>query len=229
MNTRIIRGMAVLVAVLAVGSAFGQEAVKVDDKGRVTLTSKGKDVRDVLYDLFFQKKKNFVLESNQKYELYLNLSDISFDEALEIVLKQASLKYEIQNDIYYLNKRPAAPAGLGDGSTTKNPTLTPIETGATTRLEPVEPTTPTAGRVSDADMRKRLTTRFAAVDIRELFADFTRQTGVKIEVAADVPAYKVKAFLIDTSLKFALDTVTKKAKLQYTRSETNSLLVTRMP
>ena len=233
----------VLMAQAATASPLCQDAVKTNDQGKVTITSKGRDVREVLYDLFVQKKKNFVVEGVEKVELFLNLTDISFDEALEIVMKQAGLKYDLQSDIYYLSKKSkmAAPAVADPikpspaGTTGTTPTMTPIENRLDPQSKPpvigtpppVTLKAPTPTQLTDADLRKRLTTRFNLVDIRDLFADFARQTGVKIEVAADVPAYKVKAFLIDTSLKFAMDTVTKKAKLKYAKTDNQSLMVSK--
>lgn len=202
------------------------------ENGKVTITSRGKDVREVLYDLFYQSKKNFALLELSKTELYLNLSEIEFADALDVVARQANLKIEIVKEVYFISKKP-----LVDPKTTPSGQPTGAEpvagTGTTPKVSGIDPGTlggqpPKAEpkTITDADLRKRLTTRHNMIDIRELFADFSRQTGVPIEVTAEVPAYKVKAFLIDTSLRFAMDTITKKAKLKYVRTDAGTLRVT---
>lgn len=224
-------------ASMSLAQATPNGTLKTDAAGKVSLTSRGKDVREVLYDLFLQKRRNFVIEGVEKTELFLILNEVGFDEALEIVLKQANLKYDLQNDIYYIGKKggkTVAPVPMG--STGSTPSLAPLD------LPPVEKTPPLtnppvektpvsfqapAAKVTESDMKRRVTTRYNLVDIRQLFADLSRQTGVKIEVAADVPAYKVKAFLINTSLRYAMDTVTTTARLKYSATDVGTILVTK--
>jgi hypothetical protein len=216
-----------------------QSAVTTSSSGKVSISSRGKDLREVLYDLFVQVKKNFVLESMPKTELFLNLNDVSFDDALSIVLKQGSFKADVRDSIFYISRSSTVAVPSGTGSPTGPaplskseglPSTTPIDNGdiGPGGTAPVKTQSdPLSGKVTDAELRKRLTTRYALVDLRDLLADFSKQTGVIIEVDADVPTYKVKAFLIDTSLKFALDTVVKKAHLKYLRTDLHSIRVTR--
>src|SRR4026207_563488 len=109
-----------VIALAFAGFGWAQEGTKTDpgdtgvsivqESGLVTIASKGTDVRNVLFDLFSQSKKSFVLEPNTHFVLYLALSGVQFDEALEIVCHTASLKYEINNDIYYISQGKQAEA-----------------------------------------------------------------------------------------------------------------------
>lgn len=191
--------------------AFAQESSPEDgkdvqisqDSGVVTISSKGQDVRNVLFDLFSQSKKSFVLEPNVRFVLYLALSGVQFDEALEIVCHTAGLKYELTNGIYYVSKGETAPA-----------------------VKPVPEVEPKPkGKVPDTDLLKKVTTRMAKTDIRAVFAEFSKQTEVQIEVDKKVPAYKVDAYLIGTSLKYALDVVTRAAGLEIVKTDNMTLLI----
>ncbi len=205
-------------ALLAFGAAYAQggsseppvsNEVQVNTtSGLITISSRGKDVRDVLFDLFDQSKKNFVLETNARFYLYLNLKDVAFDEALAIVLRNAELEFEIQNGIYYITKPAPQP---------------PVTKPEVKVIKP-QPVTP-LGKLTDADLQKRITTKLAVTDIRAVFAEFTKQTGIKIEVASNVPQYKLDAFLSATSLKYALDVITQAADLVYTRTDMKTILV----
>lgn len=184
--------------------SFAQDVQVTPESGLVTISSKGTDVRTVLFDLFSQAKKNFVLEPNARFVLYLALAGVPFDEALEIVCHSANLKYEIVNDIYYISKEDPA---------------------SNAKPAPVAAPVKSLGKLSDADLQKSVTTRLSKADIRDVFAEFSTQTGVTIEVDKKVPGYKVDAFLVKTSLKYALDVVTKAAGLTYTRTDNKSLKI----
>jgi len=205
-------------ALLAFGTAFAQvggtnpppsNEVQVNaTNGLISITSRGKDVRDVLFDLFEQSKKNFVLETNVRFYLYLNLKDVSFDEALAIVLKNAELEFEIQNGIHYITKPAPQP---------------PVTKPEVKVIKP-QPVTP-LGKLTDSDLQKRVTTKLSLADIRAVFAEFSKQTGIKIEVSSNVPQYKLDAFLNATSLKYALDVITQAADLVYTRTDMKTILI----
>ncbi len=205
--------------------AWGQDTdVKVNANGKVSVGSKGKDVRDVLYDLFSQSKRSFVLDPGVKFNLYLNLFEVDFDKALDVVVTAADLGYDLNGGIYYIGKNKPKPASAGrtnsttaskgtsEGGTETSSTVSPQEQGG-------------KGKVTDAELQKHLTTRLSMTDIRAVFGEFTRQTGIKVIAADDVPKYKVDAFLINTSLKYAMDTITKAAGLKYTRTMNKELLV----
>lgn len=196
-----------LIGLLASTLAFGQDEVKIaPEGGHVTVSSKGQDVRSVLFDLFSQAKKNFVLEPNTRFVLYLALAGVPFDEALEIICHSAGLKYELTNDIYYISKIDVA-------SFTKPTNPAPV-------------TVPKVlGKLTDQDLQKTVTTKLSRADIRQVFTEFSSQSGVTIEVDKKVPAYKVDAFLVKTSLKYALDVVTKAAGLTIVRTDNKTLRI----
>ncbi len=205
-----------IIALIAISmfalTAFADEAVpvKVDGNKLVTISAKGSDVRGVLHDLFTQSSKNYVLEPNTHFSLYLNLKDIEFEEALQIVCKLADLDYDIDNGIFYVNKVKKAPPK------SETPTQqTPVQT------QPQQP----KGTLSNTVLNKRLTTRFQKTDLRTIIADIAKQTGITLEIAPDVPAYKLDAFLIETSLKFALDTICDATKLSYKLTNNMSIRI----
>jgi type II secretory pathway component GspD/PulD (secretin) len=184
----------------------------------VTVSAKGSDVRAVLHELFEQQKKSYVLDPSVKFSLYLSLNEIEFEEALIVVCKAASLKYELQNGIYYINKGTLKPETNPVKPTTDaKPTIKPVET----KTAPERP----RGILPGSVFQKRVTTRFNKIDIRELFAEISKQTGVEIEIDKSVPNYKLDAFLIDTSLKYAIDQINAGAGLEYKLTNFKSILI----
>jgi len=171
----------------------------------VSIASKGQDVRSVLADLFTQAKKNFVIEPNVHFALYLSLSDMEFEEALGLVLKTSSLKYELQNGIYFISK---------DKGTTAPAATTPDKS---------------SGKLSPLVLRKKLTVNLHKDDIRSLFAELTNQTGVMIEVDPKVPNYKVDAVLKAVTLKYALQNICKPAGLTYRYTDNLSIMIVQAP
>ena len=168
-------------------------------------------MREVLHDLFTQAKKNYVLDGAQRSNLFLVLNGVDFEETLAIVCKSAGLQYEMQNGIYFLSPltKPAA-VKVADPS----PKVVAV-------VEKPK------GRLPDTVLAKRFTTRFTKADFRKVVAEIARQTNVKIEVAEDVPARLVDAFLLDTSLKYGLDLLTSALGLEYRFSEQQSLVIGR--
>jgi hypothetical protein len=81
------------------------------------------------------------------------------------------------------------------------------------------------GTLDKSVLAKRITTRLQKVDLRDLAATLTDQTGILIEIAPDVPAYKLDAYLLRTSLKYALDRVCRGAGLNYIFTDRNSILL----
>lgn len=180
------------------------------DTGFVTISSRGLDIREVLFDLFDQAEKNFVLSPNVRHVLYLSLAGVKFEEALFIVCSTAGLDYEIANDVFYIGFANV-PVRVSQPQTQQQ----------APRPEP-QPT----GRYTDRDLEAvRLTTRLSITDIREVFAEFESQTKIKIEVDTEVPNYKLDAFLIDTSLRYALDVVTRAAGLEWVKTDRKSILI----
>lgn len=203
-------------------------AVRTDRAGLVTVSSRGADVRNVIHDMFEQSDKSYVLEPNVRFFLYLNLSGVEFHEALQIVCRLANLDYEVQNGIFFIGKaapRPAQPAPVvkGAAETRPGPAVDPKMVPATPRPAGTPP--PPTGTLTAQQLNRRLTTRLPKVDLRVLMVEIARQTGVTIEVAPEVPAYRLDAFLIDTSLKYALDTITNATGLTYRLTNHQSIRI----
>lgn len=189
---------ALTLATLVLGAiAFAQEGATVQGgaTGTVSIHSKGADVRNVIHDLFQQVERNYVLEPNVRFVLYLSLNDLEFEEALQLVCKLSSLDYEIQNGIYFVGKKK-----VGSGSPATQPTTQPLKP---------------KGKLDPAVLNKRVTTRFDKIDLRQLMSELGKQTVISIEVDTTVPSYKLDAYLIDTSLKYALDVITEATKLKF--------------
>lgn len=219
------------------------------DAQTVKVSAKGDDVRAVVHDLFQQVKKNYILDPEVKAQIFMALNDVEFDEAFELICKTAGLTYEVQNGIYFIKSTAAKPKQdppakseppkTEPAKTTKSETAKSVPTRDT--LPPVPPlgdltTVPpanSAGKpigqksqiLDKSVLAKRITTRLEKVEIRALAAELTKQTGVQIEVDSAVPAYRLDAFLLKTSLKYALDRITKAARLNYTFTDRNSILI----
>ncbi len=157
---------------------------------KVTITAKGNDVNTILGTIFEQAKKQYVIAPNIHFALFFSLDGADLDKALKIVADQASLQIEFKEGIYYVTK-------------------------AIKKVPVVVVPKPAPKTLSNDVLTHKVTTRFPKTDLRTVFAEISKQTSVTIEIAAEVPSYKVDAFLIKTSLKFALDELTKATKLDY--------------
>lgn len=200
----------------------------------VSVSAKGDDVRTVLHTLFTQTKKNYVLDPGVRFVLYLSLNEVEFEEALQLVCKNASLKYDVQNGIYFISKAPAKPIAP-DTKPKIEPKAEPkAETKPESKPEvKPKPVIKTGSQSAvpvkqEAILQRKITTRFTKVDIRELFADLGRQSSVTILVNANVPAYKLDAFLNQTSLKFALDNICKAAGLKYQVTDAKTISISKI-
>ncbi|HWA84475.1 MAG TPA: hypothetical protein VG820_13620 [Fimbriimonadaceae bacterium] len=187
-----------LVPIFAFGQTAGEDhKAAAPQPTLVSLTSKTTDVRAIISDLFGQAKQNYVLQPGIQAAIYLSLDKVEFDEALAIVCNQAHLQYEIQNGIYFITKKAV--------------------------IAPAVP--PAKGALDKSVLAHRLTTKLTKTDIRLVFAEFAKQTEVKIEIDKSVPNYKLDALLNHTSLKFALDKVTEATGLKYKFTDNLSILI----
>lgn len=204
-----------LIAALATLATFAiaDDEVKISPVGSVSVSSKGTDVRSVLHDLFTQGKKNYVLDLDIRKSLYLNLTDVGFDEAFATILQLSGLDYDLQNGIYFLKK-----------GADKKPT---VESHAAPSAEPPKAVEPPkkVGRLPETVLAKTVTTRLQKADLREVLKTLSDQTGVPIELDITVPLYKIDAFLIKTSLKYALDNICRAANLEYAFTQELSLRI----
>lgn len=200
---------------LSTTSFAASDEVQIGPNGKVSISAKGKDVRFVLHDLFTQARKSYVIERSVVAELFLNLEGIEFDEALGIVTRLTNLETRLDNGIYYVSR-------IGGSAPTPAPAL------------PIRNVTPSGGndnggkgRLANTVLNKRITTRLAKTDFRKVIAALAEQTGLKIEVAGDVPTRFVDAYLIDTSLRYGLDVLSEALELKYIFTDRNSILITK--
>lgn len=208
-----------LFALIAASAAFAQaepqaEAPVKTEAGLVSISSKGADIRSVLFDMFEQSERSFVLDSGTFFALYLHLEGVEFQRALDIVVENAQIGYEVKNGVYFIGKNRPKPYKVVSA-----PVLPPALPKPEVKPEPK--------RLDPNVLQKRLTTRYSITPIKKVFEEFTRQTGVTIEVDESVPDYKLDAFLLDTSLKYALDVICDAAKLQWKFSDHETIIVTR--
>jgi hypothetical protein len=232
-----------LIAILALSlSAFAQEKT-------IKIKSRGNDIRMVIDTIFEQAGKQYVLETNFHQSLYMNLEDVSFQKAIDIISKITDMEFEERQGIWYIHKKPissAQPFAPSNPPVTKKPDPA-IKPKTTTKAPAKSPTVkkPTAAKTITAaqgfdnpttpikldppkvNLTGRLTVQLKKMDIRGVFAEFGQQAKVDIEVDDSVPNYKLDAFFYNTTLKFALDRVCKVAGLKYTFTAGNTVRVSK--
>lgn len=233
----------VTLAVLACAiSAFAQtQSIKIK--------SKGDDIRTVIDTIFEQSGKQYVLETNFHQSLYMSLDGVTFDKAIGIIGKVADLDFEEKQGIWYVRKK----APMASKTTTAKPVIKPVETSTktanktpgkvttdqTTKIVSLPKTQNTAAqgfkgpekavtpKPVSIDLTNRLTVQLKKMEIRDVFAEFGRQSKVEIEIDETVPNYKLDAFFYNTSLKFALDKVCKVAGLKYTFTPSKTVRISK--
>lgn len=218
--------LAIALSMLAI-SGFADDTVKTAQTGFVTISSNGSDVRTIFHNLFTQAKKNYVLQPFDYHAIHLNLENVEFSQALDIVCKVGQLRYKEQGGIYFISKDPNPNSGQGLFATPKSQAAatTNPATAATTSRAATQSTS--GSKLNHSVLERKLTTKMQKADIRDVFADFAKQTEIPIEVGEEVPEYKIDAFLIDTTLRYSLDVVTKAAGLRYKFTNHQSIQVYR--
>ncbi|MCH8275006.1 MAG: hypothetical protein IH851_09470 [Armatimonadetes bacterium] len=205
MKKVIVAMMLVLFAVAAAGQSAGETTAQVSEENKVTVAANGQDVRTVLYEIFQQAEKSFIAEPGLLYSLYLNLYEVPFDTALDFICRNCGISYETQEGIYVFSK------------------LT-----QTKQANPVKPATATPAKKKVLDqsvLTRTFTARLEKKDIRAVFSDISRKTGVPIEVSPEVKNLTVNAYLIETSLRYALNSITRSAKLMYSFTDHGTILI----
>ncbi|MCX7800236.1 MAG: STN domain-containing protein [Fimbriimonadales bacterium] len=172
---------------------------------KVTVAARGDDVRSVIHQMFQQAGRDYVLEPGVRFVLYLSLKDVELEEALEIVCRQANLEYRVQNGITFIGPKKQL---LPEKPSVPKPEERPLPTAAPKEPEPTGTLPPTV-------LSRRFTTRMSKAPIRDVFKAIAEQTKVRIEVADSVPNWKMDAFLIDTSIKYALDLICRQTGLEF--------------
>lgn len=177
---------------LITGLAFGQNMT-------VRIKAKGDDLRKVISEMFEQTGQQYVIETSARQSLYMSLDGVTLEYAMEAISEVADVKFEKVQGVWRVRtKKPLAPV-----------IVTSSGTAAQKFVESPAP-------VKKVDyLLKKVNTKLERTSIRTVFAKFAEQSGVKIEVAKDIPEYKIDAFMYNTSLKFALDRICKAASLKY--------------
>lgn len=71
----------------------------------VTLDAKDLDVRDAIRAVFAKSNASFVLDPNVQGKINMSLKNVSFETALQEVLRQAGATYTMRGDIYQITPR----------------------------------------------------------------------------------------------------------------------------
>lgn len=203
-----------ILAISATATGFAQnqqietadepQPIAIDIKTKnVSISSRGNDVRTVLYDLFTQTGKNFIIEVGIPYSLHLHLQNVSFDSAIDLICQSAGLTYRIQDGTYIFSKAPSG-----------KPVAKMVEMVSGETLD-----TKTLSRKVNLKLEK--------VDLRTACDEMTRQTGVPIEIAENVGSFRINAFLTDTPLKSALQAITEPANLKYSLTSHGTILISK--
>lgn len=217
----------------------------------ITLRSKGGDAREVIAQLFEQAGQEYVIEANVKQTIYLSISDVPFGTALDILSRLADVSFLKKKGVWYVVKARAASATPGATSGTAAQKIVPNpkpsakakadatieQTGQPDQAAALRNPTPEKNPSPEKNpmvirnqriqspLAKRVLTRMTKADIRAVFTEFAMQTGVEIIVAEDVPNFKLDAFMIETSLKYALDEICKATKLKYQLTPGKTVLI----
>lgn len=195
-----------LIALCVWTNALTQGENQPPTPGTVSVDARGDDVRNVLYDLFKQQGASFVVQTGVFYTLYLSLDNVAFEVALKHICHIAGLEYEMEDGIYVF--KAGAPKPPGQNRHTQATPIEPI---------PIDPSA----------LQKTLTLRLAENDIRTVMRAITAKTDVPIEVAEDVPSFKVNAYFTGVTIREALNTITKAAGLKWGISEAGKLIVSK--
>ncbi|RMG24432.1 MAG: hypothetical protein D6724_06125 [Armatimonadetes bacterium] len=197
-----------VLALLSVSALAQSEGATTPDPQPmlVSVDAKGDDVREVLFDLFKQRGASFVVQTGVFYNLYLNLEGVPFETALAHICRIAGLEYRIEDGIYVF-------------SIAKSPSVTAAQ----------PPTTPVSAKkqLDPALLDKEITLRLAENDIRTVMRAITIKSEVPIEVAPDVPSFKINAYLTKTTVRDALNTLTKAAGLVWKETDRGTILISK--
>lgn len=192
--------LAIIFATTAsVAGAQANESAKISTDSTVTVQSNGKDVRTVLYELFSQAQKSFVSNVGMYHSLYLTLNNVTFDQALDMICKAAGLSCQIEGGIYIFSR-----AKIGTEQKPQKPIAKPLD---------------------PAVLNKTLTLKAEQMELKTVLEEIGKQVGVTIQVAPNVKPYKVNAYLVDSSLRFALNSITQSAKLMYVFTDYGTIKV----
>lgn len=174
---------------------------------KITILSDGLDVRTVLCNVFSQAKKSFIAEPGLFVTLYLNLHEVPFETAINLISQNAGITYEIENGVYRFFRKTQTPRRMPSG--------TPSPSEPTRTAKPLDP----------GVLDRLFTSTLNNVDIRTAIKEISKKTDVPIQVAPQVKNLKVNATFLETSLRYALNSLCRAAKLMYTFTPEGTILI----
>jgi len=165
-----------------------------------------RDVREVLDDLFQKAGKQYVLEPGVEGKVSLRIATNSFEEALHRVLQSAGLTYQVE-------RSPSAAGRLQE-----------------TYVVRARPALPALGMQAPIDILSRPVNLVASASLRNVLNMLSRQTGVPIAAAREVPDLQVtRLVLSNVPLGYALNLITQATRTQYQFQPDGAILLVPAP
>lgn len=165
-----------------------------------------RDVREVLDDLFQKAGKQYVIEPGVQGSVSLRIATNSFEEALNRVLQSAGLVCQVE--------RSQAPQGR---------LVETYVVRARPMAVPLAMQTP-------VDILSRPVNMVASTKLRNVLAMLSRQAGVPIIAAREVPDLEVTRLVLNNvTLGYALNVIAQATQTQYQFQPDGSILLVPAP
>lgn len=165
-----------------------------------------RDVREVLDDLFQKAGKQYVIEPGVQGNVSLRIATDSFEEALNRVLQSAGLICQVE--------RSQAPQGR---------LVETYVVRARPMAIPLAMQTP-------VDILSRPVNMVASTKLRNVLTMLSRQTGVPIVAASEVPDLEVTRLVLNNvTLGYALNVIAQATQTQYQFQPDGSILLVPAP
>lgn len=165
-----------------------------------------RDVREVLDDLFQKAGKQYVIEPGVEGNVSLRIATDSFEEALNRVLQSAGLVCQVE--------RSQAPQGRF------------VET----YVVRARPMAIALAAEAPVELLSRPVNLVASTKLRNVLAMLSRQTGVPIVAAREVPDLEVTRLVLNNvTLGYALNVIAQATQTQYQFQPDGSILLMPAP
>ncbi len=150
----------------------------------ITLEARGRPAGEVFAELFAQAKLDFVLNVAITRPVYLNLREVPFMRALQLLCEATQTRYSVREGVYYIEPKSVA-----------SPSAPPVSVIPKVRLVGT------------------------ALTVRAVASEIAKQSGLKIEVAPEVPDLRLNLNLPSVEVETALDALCGGTGLKWTRIE----------
>lgn len=165
-----------------------------------------RDVREVLDDLFQKAGKQYVIEPGVEGRVSLRIATNSFEEALHRVLQSAGLTYQVEQ------------SSSAQGRVQE------------TYVVRARPASSALAVQTPLDVLSRPVNLVASANLRNVLNMLSRQTGVAIVAAREVPDLQVtRLVLSNVPLGYALNLITQATRTQYQFQPDGSILLVPAP